>query len=130
MRRVALAVLLAQAAYATLTRVLLRRTAAGLMRGDVDGFLRFYADDAELHFPGENSWGPVYRGKAEIRAFLERFLRVGLQGEVREVAVVGPPWKATVFLHFTDHADAADGTRVYENDAVIMLESRWGKVVR
>jgi ketosteroid isomerase-like protein len=133
MRRLAAAALLAaplaQGAYAALTRLLLRRAASRLMEGDVDGFLRFYADDATLSFPGENSWGPEYRGKAEIRAFLERFLSVGLRGEIHEVAVVGPPWDATVFVRFTDHARALDGSLVYENDAVIVLESRWGKVV-
>jgi ketosteroid isomerase-like protein len=134
MRRLATAALLgaplAQAAYAALTRLLLRRSAARLMDGDVDGFLRFYADDATLVFPGDNSWGPEYRGKAEIRGFLERFLSVGLRGEVGEIALVGPPWDATVFVRFIDHARAADGTLVYENDAVIVLSSRWGKVVK
>lgn len=126
----ALAIPAAHMAYAGSTRVLLRRYAAKLMDGDIDAFLRFYADDATLEFPGENSWGPVYRGKNEIRGFLERFLRVGLQGEVHEVAVSGPPWKANVFVRFTDRAHGPDGELVYENDAVIHLESRWGKVVR
>jgi ketosteroid isomerase-like protein len=133
MRRLAaaaLAIPATQMAYAALTRSLLRRYAGKLMDGDIDGFLRFYADDATLEFPGDNSWGPVYRGKDEIRGFLERFLRVGLQGEVHEVAVSGPPWDATVFVRFTDRAHGPDGALVYENDAVIRLESRWGKVVR
>ena len=121
---------LAGAAYGALTKRLLRMYAARLMDGDIDGFLRFYADDATLEFPGDNSWGPAYRGKDEIRGFLERFLSVGLRGEVHEIAITGPPWAATVFVRFTDRVRAPDGTLVYENDAVIRLESRWGKVVR
>ena len=91
--------------------------------------IRFYADDATLRFPGENSWGPVYRGKDEIRGFLERFLRMGLRGESLEIAVAGPPWDTTVFVRFDDRATAPDGTVVYENRAVIVLKGRWGKVV-
>jgi uncharacterized protein (TIGR02246 family) len=121
---------LAQAAYAAAFRAMLRRTVPRLMDGDIDAFLRFYADDATLVFPGDNSWGPEYRGRDEIRGFLERFLSVGLRGEVHEIAVHGPPWDTTVFVHFTDHARAPDGTLVYENDAVIILKSRWGKIGR
>ena len=119
----------AQAAYAAAFRLMLRRTAGRLMAGDVDAFLRFYADDATLTFPGDNSWGPVYRGKDEIRAFLERFLRVGLQGELHEILVSGPPWDTTVAARFDDRATAPDGTIVYENRAMIFLKVRWGKVV-
>ena len=132
MRRVALGLLAlpaAQAAYAATYRAVLRRTVPKLMAGDVDAFLRFYADDATLMFPGDNSWGPVYRGKDEIRAFLERFLRVGLQGELREVFVSGPPWDTTACVRFDDQATAPDGTRVYENRAVIVLRARWGKIL-
>ena len=132
MRRAALLALAlpaAQAGYAALYRAVLRRTVPRLMAGDVDAFLRFYADDATLTFPGDNSWGPVYRGKGEIRGFLERFLRVGLQGEVREVLVGGPPWDTTIAVRFDDRATAPDGTTVYENRAVIVLHARWGKIV-
>ena len=129
MRRAALAILAGQALYAAAFRVMLRRTAAKLMAGDVDAFLRFYAKDAVLHFPGENSWGPEYRGHDEIRGFLERFLAVGLQGELHEIVVNGPPWKTDVVVHFTDDAHAPDGARVYENDALVHLKVRWGKVV-
>jgi uncharacterized protein (TIGR02246 family) len=132
MRRLALAALAlpaAQAAYAAAYRQLLRRTVSRLMAGDVDAFLRFYADDATLTFPGDNSWGPVYRGRDEIRAFLERFLRVGLRGELLDIAVIGPPWDTTVFVRFDDRATAPDGTVVYENRATILLKGRWGKIV-
>ena len=132
MRRVvaaALAVPVLQAAYAALCRFLLRRAAGRLMAGDVDAFLRFYADDAELSFPGGSSWGRVYRGKAEIRGFLERFLRVGISGEVHEILVTGPPWDTTACVRFTDRALGSDGAPVYENRTMILLKSRWGKVV-
>ena len=133
MRRLALAALAlpaAQALYARAFELMLRRNVRLLMDGDVDALAGFYADDAELVFPGDNSWGPVYRGMDEIRAFLERFLRVGLRGDVREVVIKGPPWATIVLVHFTDHARGPDGALVYENDALVRLEVRWGKIVR
>ena len=132
MRRVvagALALPALQALYSAVFGFLLRRAAGRLMAGDVDAFLRFYADDAELSFPGGSSWGRVYRGKAEIRGFLERFLRVGISGEVHEILVTGPPWDTTACVRFTDRALGSDGAPVYENRAMILLKSRWGKVV-
>ena len=87
---VGLAIPALQAAYAAALQTTLRRAAGRLMAGDVEAYLRFYADDAELHFPGGSSWGRVYRGKAEIRGFLERFLSAGLSGEVHEILVSGP----------------------------------------
>lgn len=124
----ALAVPAAQATYAAALRYMLRRAAGRLMAGDVDSYLRFYADDATLLFPGDNSWGPEYRGKDEIRGFLERFLRVGLTGELHEILVSGPPWDTTVCVRFTDHGTAGDGTRFYENRAMVYIKARWGKV--
>ncbi len=32
-------------------------------------------------------------------------------------------------VRFDDHADAPDGTRLYENRTVLVLRTRWGKVV-
>jgi ketosteroid isomerase-like protein len=124
-----MAVPAAQAASAAILRRMMRHSASRLMAGDVDAFLKFYADDATLTFPGDNSWGPVYRGKHEIRAFLERFLRVGLQGELHEILVSGPPWNTTVCARFDDAAHAPDGALVYENRAVIFLKIRWAKIV-
>jgi ketosteroid isomerase-like protein len=126
---VALALPAAQALYAAAFERMLRRNVRLLMEGNVDALAGFYADDAELHFPGDNSWGPVYRGKDEIRAFLERFLRVGIRGEVHEVMVSGPPWATTLLVHFSDRARGPDGALVYENDAIVLVKARWGKIV-
>ena len=34
-----------------------------------------------------------------------------------------------MWVRFDDHADAPDGTRIYENSTVLVLRTRWGKVV-
>jgi ketosteroid isomerase-like protein len=54
---------------------------------------------------------------------------VGLRGEIGEILVSGPPWATRVCVRFDDHATAPDGTRVYENRAIVFLEIAWGKVV-
>lgn len=119
----------AHAAYTGAVRALLRRNVAALMDGDPTPLLRLYAPHPELHFPGDHSWGPVYRGPQEIEGFLRRFLAAGLRGEVSDIYVAGPPWATRIALRFDDHAHDADGARVYANHAVIVLRTRWGRVV-
>jgi uncharacterized protein (TIGR02246 family) len=120
---------LAGVAYPAAVRAVLRHNVAALMDGDPAPLLRMYAPDAVLHFPGEHSWGPVYEGRDAIEGFLRRFLAAGLRGEVTDVYVAGPPWATRIALRFDDRAHDADGTEVYENRAVIVLQTRFGRVV-
>jgi ketosteroid isomerase-like protein len=119
-----------QAAYGGAVRALLRRNVAALMDGDPAPLTKMYAKDATLEFPGEHSWGPVYRGREDIAGFLQRFLAAGLRGDLGAIFVGGPPWATRIAVEFDDHAHAADGTRIYDNRAVIVLRTRWGRVVR
>jgi hypothetical protein len=50
-----------------------------LRAGDVRPILALDAPDVELTFPGDSSWSGVFRGKAEVRRWLERFVASGLQ---------------------------------------------------
>lgn len=115
--------------YAATTRGLLRRTATRLMDGDVGALLRFYSENAELAFPGDSSWGRVYRGRSEIEGFLRRFLAAGLRGETHDVLVNGPPWDTRIAIRFTDHARSDDGNLVYANRAIIFMRARWFRIV-
>jgi ketosteroid isomerase-like protein len=125
----ALAGAAARPLYASAVRAVLRRNVAALMAGDPGPLVTMYADDAELTFPGDHSWGRVYRGPEEIEGFLRRFLDSGLRGEVCDIFVAGPPWATRIAIRFDDWAHDASGTKVYENRAVIVLRTRWGKVV-
>jgi ketosteroid isomerase-like protein len=118
----------ARAVYLGATRALLRRNAAALMAGDPGPLLRMYAPDAALVFPGRHSWARTYRGKPEIEAFLRRFLATGLRGEVGAIFVDGPPWATHVAVEFEDWIDE-DGTRIYENRAMLVCQLRWGRVI-
>ena len=119
----------ARAAYAGAVRAILRRNAAALFAGDPKPLLRMYAPDATMVFPGVHSWGRTYRGRDEIEAFLRRFHASGLRGELGAIFVEGPPWATRIAIEFDDHACDAHGTKVYENRALIVLRTRWGRVV-
>jgi ketosteroid isomerase-like protein len=131
MKRLLVLAAVARPVYVFVIRGLLRRNAARLMAGDPAPLLRMYADDAVLEFPGESTWGPEYRGKAEIEGFLRRFLDAGLRGSIGQIWVSGPPWATRLAVEFDDWAyDAGGTTKVYENRSMLVLETRFGKVIR
>lgn len=124
---------LALAARATLPRLLMLRFApsvAKLNAGDHKPLLDAYADDFVLHFnQGPHRWAGDWVGKAGMDTFLRMFTAAGIQGEIKAIATSGPLWALTMWARFDDHADAPDGTRIYENSTVLVLRTRWGKVV-
>ena len=67
-------------------------------------------------------------GKAAIDRFLQNFTAAKLQGEIKQLAISGPPWALTMMARFDDHADGPDGTRLYENRTVLVMRTKWGKV--
>lgn len=97
-----------------------------LRAGDPEPLLRFDAGDVHFVFPGSSSFAADMRTKQELRAWLQRFVRIGVQLYADEVVVKGPPWNTTICLRISDHLDGPDGERVYENRAVIWGRVRWG----
>jgi ketosteroid isomerase-like protein len=111
-----------------LAKKLLGKLMGKLNRGNPKPLLRLDHEDVEFTFPGDSSWGGVFRGKRELKPWLERFCAVGLQIFADEVIVKGPPWRTTVCMRGTDHLDAPDGERVYENRYVIWGRMAWGRM--
>jgi ketosteroid isomerase-like protein len=106
------------------------RDVAKLNAGDHSTLLNAYADDAVLRFnDGDHRWAGDWVGKAGIDRFLQNFTAARIQGEIRQIAISGPPWALTMMVRFDDHADGPDGTRLYENRTVLVMRTRWGKVV-
>jgi ketosteroid isomerase-like protein len=102
-----------------------------LNRGDYRSLLDGYADDAVLVFTdGEHRWAGTHRGKPAIERFLKDFTAAGLQGELGDVLISGPPWALTLAARFDDHATGPDGEVLYRNRVVLLLRTRWGKIVR
>ena len=130
--------------YKATVRALLRRGIARLNQGDPEMLLGMAGPDCELAFPGDNSWAAMYRpvvrgrdrhvthqGVDECRAFAQRFVDEGVQFEVEDILVNGPPWNLRVALRTrTIAADPAGGDDRYNNRAAAFLELRWGRLVR
>jgi ketosteroid isomerase-like protein len=132
-RSVLTGAILAIAGRALLPRLLLLkfgRDVRKLNAGDHSTLLSAYADDAVLHFnDGDHRWAGDWVGTAAIDRFLQNFTAARIQGEIKQIAVSGPPWALTMWVRFDDHADGPDGTRLYENRTALVLRTRWGKVV-
>jgi ketosteroid isomerase-like protein len=103
---------------------------AKLNAGEHAALLTAYADDAVLHFnEGNHRWAGKHVGKPAIDRFLRDYTAAKVQGEIKQITVSGPPWALVMWVRFDDHADGPDGTRLYANRTVLVLRTRWGKVV-
>jgi len=111
-----------------LGKKLITYTMNRLNAGDVRPTLLLESEDITLRFPGHSSWSGVYRGKQEVRGFLERFASVGLQIFPDEVVVKGFPWNQTVCICGRDHLRSPEGELVYDNRYVIWGHMRWGRL--
>lgn len=119
-----------RAALPRLLRLKFDRDVAQLNAGEHASLLRAYADDAVLRFnAGEHRWAGDWVGRAQIDAFLRNYTAARVQGEICSIALSGPPWALTMWVRFDDHADAPDGTRIYDNRTVLVLRTRWGRIV-
>lgn len=107
----------------------LRAVTDRLNAGDPAPMVRMFADDAVFVFPGDSSWAGEYRGRDQIRTFLERFVASGLRIEVDEVLSAGWPWSLRIAVRYHDVAHGDDGSVVYENDGIIYDRLRWGRIV-
>ena len=129
--------------YKATIRALLRHSIRRLNEGDYELMLKMAHPDFELAFPGHNSWATMirpqrtgrqrhatHRGIDEARAFADRFVAEGIQLQIEDILVNGPPWNTRIALRAHDFlADPEGGDDVYNNRAVLWLELRWGRLV-
>lgn len=131
--------------YKAAVRAMIRHGVKRLNGGDPEFFLRMAAPDAFIAYPGDNSWAtmfhplvkratvhPTHRGIAECRAFAERFVDNGVQFDVEDILVNGPPWNTRIALRVVSYIPGADGrpgSGPYTNRAVALLHSRWGRLL-
>ena len=114
-----------------------------LNQGDASLFMRLARPDAVIAFPGDNSWSTMFRpidkqrsqhithdGIDECRAFAERFAAEGVQFEIEDIVVNGPPWNTRIALRVQSFVPGSAGEAdPYNNRAVAWLETRWGRLV-
>lgn len=132
--------------YKATVRAMVRHGLGKLNEGDPSFLLRLASPDAEIAFPGNNSWSSMYRpvekgrqlhvthrGIEECRGFAERFASEGLQFQIEDILVNGPPWRTRVAVRAHDFIPAAgqgDTVDRYSNRVLAFLELRWGRLVR
>jgi ketosteroid isomerase-like protein len=119
--------------WAVLRRALmlkLTRDLRALNAGDHRPLLSGYADGAVLRFnDGDHRWAGEHHGRAAIERFLRNFVAAGLQGELRELFMQGPPWRLALAVRFDDRALGPKGEALYSNRTVLVIRTRWGRIV-
>ncbi|MBA3654035.1 MAG: nuclear transport factor 2 family protein [Actinobacteria bacterium] len=121
--------------------MLIRRNIRSLNEGRYKPALAMFADEAELMFPGDNTWSrqyrapqpgraafPTHKGRAEIETFLTRYVDYGIQMEVEDILVNGPPWNTRAAVRVHHWIPDPDGNDVYANRAVLFVRTSWGKI--
>ncbi len=101
--------------YKASVRALMRHSIKKLNHGDYSLMLSMASPDFELAFPGENSWATMFRpqqrgrephathrGIDEAVAFADRFVEEGIQFEIEDILVNGPPWNTRIALRVRD----------------------------
>jgi ketosteroid isomerase-like protein len=130
--------------YKASIRALLRHSIDKLNSGDYSLILKMASPDFELAFPGGNSWATMFRplrrgrhrhvthrGVDEATAFADRFVDEGIQFQIEDILVNGPPWNTRIALRVHDFVPGDDeAADVYNNRAVLFLELRWGRLIR
>ena len=127
--------------YKAAVRRMIRHTVERLNQGDYQPALKMFAADATLAFPGDNSWSNqfrkpypgceafvTHRGRAELEAFLQRYVAHGIQMVVDDILVNGPPWNTRAAARVRDWILDAEGRQIYANRAVLFVNARWGKI--
>jgi ketosteroid isomerase-like protein len=115
--------------YASIVERKLRAIFASLNQGDCTPMLDGLAPDFAYRFEGDSPIGGLRTSRVTMQLWWERLYRLfpGFQFEVREVAVVGPPWNTRIHavLGFVV-PHAPDGP--YRNIVMQFMRMRWGKV--
>jgi ketosteroid isomerase-like protein len=127
--------------YKAAVRKLIRRNIGRLNHGDYAPALAMFGAGATLNFPGESSWASQYRtprpsrapsgshqGRDEIEGFLRRYVETGIQMEVEDILVNGPPWNMRAAARVHHGIIDAAGTEIYANRAILFVRARWGKI--
>ena len=128
--------------YKASIRAMMRYSVKKLNEGDYSMMLKMAHPDFELAFPGNNSWATMFRpqqsgrhrhvthrGIGEASAFADRFVDEGIQFEVEDILVNGPPWNTRIAVRINSFVENPGGDS-YNNRALLFLEVKWGRLIR
>ena len=115
--------------YAFIVERRLRAVFAALGSGDAEPMLAGLAPSFEYRFEGDTPIGGLRNSLTTMRLWWERLFRLfpGLQFEVREVAVTGPPWNTRIHV-MLDFVVPHQPDGPYRNIVMQFMRMRWGKV--
>jgi hypothetical protein len=113
-----------------------------LNAGDAGLFLKLAQPSAVIRFPGDNSWSTMFRpavkarephathiGVDECRAFADRFVDEGVQFDIEDILINGPPWNTRIALRVVSYVPhPSGGPDIYNNRALALLETSWGRL--
>lgn len=129
--------------YKAAVRWMIGRNIDALNDGRHEPVLAAFAEDAILAFPGVNGYSGQFRtpapgrhafdshrGRDEIAAFLRRYVDDGIQMSIEDILVNGPPWHTRIAVRAHVWSPGPDGSDVYDNRAVLMIDARWGRIRR
>lgn len=114
--------------YRWLVERLTRWVLGRLRQGETRWLLAAMADDVHFRFLGDHSWSADFRSKQQVRRWLTRYVRAGLQLDPREIVVTGPPWNTLVCTRFTDEAKDGRGEVIYRNEGMLFDRIAWGRI--
>ena len=126
--------------YKAIVRALVRKGINDLNSGDPTFLMKLAARDAQLAFPGDNSWATMHRpaiksrqphfthrGTEELRSFADRFVSQKIKFSIEDILVNGPPWNTRVAIRANDYIESRNGD-LYNNRVVAFMEIRWAKL--
>jgi len=115
--------------YAYFVERKLRSIFAALSRGDAAPMLAGLAPGFAYRFEGDSPIGGLRHSQATMALWWARLYRLfpGLQFQVREVAVVGPPWNTRIHA-VLDFVVPHQPDGPYRNVVMQFMRMRWGKV--
>lgn len=129
--------------YKAAIRAMVRHGIDKMNHGNASFMMNMAHPDAELIFPGDNSWSTMFRpaqqgreahvthrGLEECQAFADRFVDEGLQYDIEDILVNGPPWNTRIAIRAVDSKPGSDGVDEYNNRFISFLEVAWGKTRR
>jgi ketosteroid isomerase-like protein len=115
--------------YAFIVEHKLRAVFAALSRGNATPMLDGLASSFEYRFEGDSPISGLRNSRASMALWWERLYRLfpGLQFEIREVAVLGPPWNTRIHV-VMDFVVPHEPDGPYRNIVMQFMRMRWGKI--
>jgi hypothetical protein len=127
--------------YKATVRWLIRRNIERLNEGCYEPALEMFGREAQLVFPGDNTWSNMFRptvrgrdafathrGRVEIEAFLQRYVGEQMHMVVDDILVNGPPWNTRAAVRVHHWIPGPGELDVYTNRAVLFVNTSWGRI--